>query len=58
MFQPIYHVSVSPTGGNGPTEGQRKTLTRLCRYIFIAVPLTSSFPTTCSRLTPSVAQSV
>ena len=29
MFQPIYHVSVSPTNGNGPTQGQRKTLTRL-----------------------------
>ena len=25
MFQPIYHVSVSPTDGNGPTQGQRKT---------------------------------
>ena len=23
------HVSVSPTNGNGPTEGQRKTLTRV-----------------------------
>ena len=22
------HVSVSPTDGNGPTQGQRKTLTR------------------------------
>ena len=21
MFQPIYHVSVSPTDGNGPTQG-------------------------------------
>ena len=29
MFQPIYHVSVSPTDGNGPTQGQRKTLTRV-----------------------------
>ena len=29
MFQPIYHGSVSPTDGNGPTQGQRKTLTRL-----------------------------
>ena len=28
MFQSIYHVSVSPTNGNGPTQGQRKTLTR------------------------------
>ena len=23
------HVSVSPTSGNGPTQGQRKTLTRV-----------------------------
>ena len=23
------HVSVSPTDGNGPTQGQRKTLTRV-----------------------------
>ena len=22
MFQPVYHVSVSPTDGNGPTQGQ------------------------------------
>ena len=29
MSQPIYHVSVSPTDGNGPTQGQRKTLTRV-----------------------------
>ena len=29
MFQPIYHVSVSPTDGNEPTQGQRKTLTRV-----------------------------
>ena len=29
MFQPIYHVSVSPTDGNGSTQGQRKTLTRV-----------------------------
>ena len=29
MFEPIYHVSVSPTDGNGPTQGQRKTLTRV-----------------------------
>ena len=29
MFQPIYHVSVSPTDGNGPTQGHRKTLTRV-----------------------------
>ena len=29
MFQPIYHVSISPTDGNGPTQGQRKTLTRV-----------------------------
>jgi len=27
MFQPIDHVSVSPTDGIGPTQGQRKTLT-------------------------------
>ena len=27
MFQPIHHVS--PTDGNGPTQGQRKTLTRV-----------------------------
>ena len=25
----INHVSVSPTDGNGPTQGQRKTLTRV-----------------------------
>ena len=24
------HVSVSPTDGNGPTQGQRKTLTNVC----------------------------
>ena len=29
MFQPIYHVSISPTDGNGPTQGQRKTLTKV-----------------------------
>ena len=29
MFQPIYHVSVGPTDGNGPTQGQRKTLNRV-----------------------------
>ena len=29
MFQPIYNVSVSPTDGNGPTQGERKTLTRV-----------------------------
>ena len=29
VFQPIDHVSVSPTDGIGPTEGQRKTLTRV-----------------------------
>ena len=29
MFQPIDHVSVSPTDGIGPTQGQRKTLTRV-----------------------------
>ena len=29
MFQPIYHVSVSPTDGNGPTQGQRKTQTEV-----------------------------
>ena len=29
MFQPIYHVRVSPTDGNGPTQGERKTLTRV-----------------------------
>ena len=29
MFQPKYHVSVSPTDGNGPTQGQRKTPTRV-----------------------------
>ena len=23
------HVSVSPTNGNGPTQGQRKTLTKV-----------------------------
>ena len=23
------HVSVSPTDGNGPTQGQKKTLTRV-----------------------------
>ena len=25
----VNHVSVSPTNGNGPTQGQRKTLTRV-----------------------------
>ena len=25
----VKHVSVSPTNGNGPTQGQRKTLTRV-----------------------------
>ena len=29
MFQPIDHVSVSPTDGIGPTQKQRKTLTRV-----------------------------
>ena len=29
VFQPIDHVSVSPTDGIGPTQGQRKTLTRV-----------------------------
>ena len=29
MFQLIDHVSVSPTDGIGPTQGQRKTLTRV-----------------------------
>ena len=30
MFLPhMNHVSVSPTDGNGPTQGQRKTLTRV-----------------------------
>ena len=28
-LQPIYQVSISPTDGNGPTQGQRKTLTRV-----------------------------
>ena len=36
MFQPIYHVSVSPTDGNGPTQGQRKTLTRV-EFVFLFV---------------------
>ena len=56
------HVSVSPTDGNGPTQGQRKTLTdhkdrlykrnlSLYLYMLIAVTLTSSVPTACSRLT-------
>ena len=34
------HVSVSPTNGNGPTQGQRKTLTRVgidCRNIKIGI---------------------
>ena len=29
MFPAISHVSVSPTEGNGPTQGQRKPLTRV-----------------------------
>ena len=29
VFQPMDHVSVSPTHGIGPTQGQRKTLTRV-----------------------------
>ena len=62
------HVSVSPTDGTGPTQGQRKTLTRVgiepttfgldlrrnlsfYLYMLIAVTLTSSVPTACSRLT-------
>ena len=28
-YQPIDHVSVSPTDGIGSTQGQRKTLTRV-----------------------------
>ena len=30
------HVSVSPTDGNGPTQGQRKTLTRVGIHILKA----------------------
>ena len=37
----VNHVSVSPTTGNGPTQGHRKTLTRM------------GIPTTCSRLIPT-----
>ena len=29
VFQPIDHVSVSPTDGIGPTQGQRKTLNKV-----------------------------
>ena len=31
-FQPIDHVSVSPTDGIGPTQRQRKTLTRVGKW--------------------------
>ena len=29
----INHVSVSPTDENGPTQGQRKTLTNVCKNV-------------------------
>ena len=29
VFFHMKHVRVSPTNGNGPTQGQRKTLTRV-----------------------------
>ena len=43
VFQPIEHVSVSPTDGIGPTQGQRKTLTRVG-----AEPTTFGFDHGCS----------
>ena len=49
MFQPIYHVSVSPTDGNGPTQGQRKTLTRVVR-VFLC-PCVGPFPSVGLTLT-------
>ena len=42
MFQPIYHVSVSPTDGDGPTQGQRKTLTRV-GFVYIITQVNSAF---------------
>ena len=33
------HVSVSRTNGNGPTQGQRKTLTRVVGFLFILFSL-------------------
>ena len=29
VFQPVDHVSISPTDGIGPTQEQRKTMTRV-----------------------------
>ena len=43
------HVSVSPTDGNGPTQGQRKTLTRVGIEPRIAV----AFPS-CKLLTKQI----
>ena len=37
------HVSVSLTDGNGPTQGQRKTLTRVGIEIEIQLPPWSEF---------------
>ena len=50
------HVSISPTDATRPTfvlHGQRlyKRNLSLYLYMFIAVTLTSSVPTACSRLT-------
>ena len=39
------HVSVSPTNGNGPTQGQRKTLTRVG-----IEPMTFGLDLRCSNL--------
>ena len=41
------HVSVGPTGGNGPTQGQRKTLTR-ARSAELAIII--SYPTSASGI--------
>ena len=40
---PSKHVSVSPTNGNGPTQGQRKTLTRVGVRVFLC-PCVGPFP--------------
>ena len=42
VFYPyMNHVSVGPTNGNGPTRGQRKTLTR----VGIEPTITAALPT-------------
>ena len=55
LLSHMNHVSVSPTDGTGPTQGQRKTLTRVGiePTTLTSVTLTYSVPTACSRLTLS-----